>query len=515
MPITPSVWTVLQEPRDTTRLISLLNQRLGQELYVEVEAIRAIVDSGGETAETITILPSISDASALTITQTWNTGGTTFKAINVAITNTASAAGSLLASYSVGGTVVHSVSYAGNGYFAGTVGVGTPVVATTGVIVGNAALAGLSQFGVVSNPVFSSAATTSADAIYARVQTAVAAFTMTYAAAIEIGDAVLGTGSAIITQYGLYVASLTAGGTNYAIYTNVGAVRFGGAVTAASTLAVTSTAAIGTTALAYVGLHMNIATLAGVAQYGVLSYSTFTSSATTSGTQVYVQVNTTAATFTMAKAYGIYIDTPSTGAASAITDTYGLFIAAQTGGGLINPAYAWYAKTNTRDSYLSQSGVLVIGSGITASDGTLTLTQVTANTAVIASTGHSLTGSSAVGAVSYAGTWNTSGTPTAFSVAITNTASNAASKLFNFLAGTSGATSLLSLTVTGATTGLLTVDGSSYGANVASLRLNGLTTTGGANVGTLTNCPHTGNPGVWVPINVAGTVFLFPGFATS
>jgi hypothetical protein len=59
------------------------------------------------------------------------------------------------------------------------------------------------------------------------------------------------------------------------------------------------------------------------------------------------------------------------------------------------------------------------------------------------------------------------------------------------------------------------IDGTSFGAGVASLRLNGLTTTAGANVGTLTNCPHTGNPTVWVPINIGGTVYAFPGFALS
>lgn len=180
-------------------------------------------------------------------------------------------------------------------------------------------------------------------------------------------------------------------------------------------------------------------------------------------------------------------------------------------GGVTSMFSVTVAGAGTFAGALAITGAL---SGVTtaALSSTLTITQGTANTGIIVSTGYSLTGSSGIGAVSYAGTWNTSGTPTALSVAITNTASNAASKLFDFLAGVAGATSLLSLTVTGATTGLLTIGGT-YGAGVASLRLNGLTDAAGANVGTLTNSPHTGNPAVWAPISWNGTVYCTPLFA--
>lgn len=46
------------------------------------------------------------------------------------------------------------------------------------------------------------------------------------------------------------------------------------------------------------------------------------------------------------------------------------------------------------------------------------------------------------------------------------------------------------------------------------LRLNGLSITG-ANVGTLTNCPHTGNPALYVEVNVKGTTYCIPCFALS
>ena len=58
-----------------------------------------------------------------------------------------------------------------------------------------------------------------------------------------------------------------------------------------------------------------------------------------------------------------------------------------------------------------------------------------------------------------------------------------------------------------------TIGGTGYGAGVASLRLNGLTTAATANlVGTLTNSPVTGNPTFWMPVNIAGNVKYVPCF---
>lgn len=54
-----------------------------------------------------------------------------------------------------------------------------------------------------------------------------------------------------------------------------------------------------------------------------------------------------------------------------------------------------------------------------------------ANANAMAVTGYSLTGANAQSLLSLAGTWNTSGTPSAILLNITNTASNAASKLLN------------------------------------------------------------------------------------
>ena len=67
--------------------------------------------------------------------------------------------------------------------------------------------------------------------------------------------------------------------------------------------------------------------------------------------------------------------------------------------------------------------------------GALAITQGTANTSILTSTGYSLTGANAQSLVDLAGTWNTSGTPTAFKLNVTDTASNAASLLMDLQMG--------------------------------------------------------------------------------
>jgi hypothetical protein len=64
----------------------------------------------------------------------------------------------------------------------------------------------------------------------------------------------------------------------------------------------------------------------------------------------------------------------------------------------------------------------------------------------------------------------------------------------------------------GNTANCLTVDGSAFGAGVASVRLNGLTNGAGASAGTLTNAPAVGNPTFWIPINIAGVVKYVPSW---
>lgn len=84
------------------------------------------------------------------------------------------------------------------------------------------------------------------------------------------------------------------------------------------------------------------------------------------------------------------------------------------------------ATIGTND--LATAGTVLFG-------GRLTLTQATANAGIVASTGYSLTGSNATNMIDLAGTWNTSGTPTAIKLNITNTGSNTSSKLIDLQVG--------------------------------------------------------------------------------
>ena len=76
----------------------------------------------------------------------------------------------------------------------------------------------------------------------------------------------------------------------------------------------------------------------------------------------------------------------------------------------------------------------ITGSGTVTAD-RITVTKTTANAPAISSTGYSLTGSDASSLVDLAGTWNTSGTPTAIKLNVTDTASNSASLLMDLQVG--------------------------------------------------------------------------------
>jgi hypothetical protein len=73
-------------------------------------------------------------------------------------------------------------------------------------------------------------------------------------------------------------------------------------------------------------------------------------------------------------------------------------------------------------------------SGTTGSFTSLTATPA-ANTTALTSTGYSLTGSNAQSFADLSGTWNTTGTPTALKLNVTNTASNSASLLLDLQTG--------------------------------------------------------------------------------
>lgn len=102
----------------------------------------------------------------------------------------------------------------------------------------------ITQYGMLVRPTFTSDATSSVRAAQLRVGTAAAAFTVANAYTLLIEDASKGAGSTITQLYGVFVGDITAGGTNYALYTGLGLVRFGDNVSCTGDVAIGSTLAV-------------------------------------------------------------------------------------------------------------------------------------------------------------------------------------------------------------------------------------------------------------------------------
>lgn len=139
---------------------------------------------------------------------------------------------------------------------------------------------GTSQYGIASEWTIPSTATSEANGFYSGLTTATASFTLSNLYNYRVVDAVKGAGSTITTQYGLYVDSLAAGGTNYSIYTNAGLVRIGGAATFVSTVDVTGNFNINTDKFTVAASSGNTL-VAGT--FAVTSTSAFTGATTHTG----------------------------------------------------------------------------------------------------------------------------------------------------------------------------------------------------------------------------------------
>lgn len=99
----------------------------------------------------------------------------------------------------------------------GVAAVGGATDSTVGVYVRNTALTGTDQVGVQAIPVANSSATTAIRGVYARADTAAAAFTVGYSAALYAANPTKGAGSTITNLHGLIVADQTVGTNNYGI----------------------------------------------------------------------------------------------------------------------------------------------------------------------------------------------------------------------------------------------------------------------------------------------------------
>jgi len=164
--------------------------------------------------------------------------------LNGTTASTSTSSGALVVSGGVG--------VAGNTNIGGVASVGGSSSAAVGVYVINTALTGTDQYGVASEPIWTSAANLG-HTLWARTKTAASAFTLTAGHGVFVEIPTLGAGSAITNNYGvrinnqgttgvtnaygLYVASQSGASTlNYAIYTAGGRINFQGLPTSSAGL---------------------------------------------------------------------------------------------------------------------------------------------------------------------------------------------------------------------------------------------------------------------------------------
>jgi hypothetical protein len=122
--------------------------------------------------------------------------------------------------YFAGGAPAIYVAAGGMQIASGNLGVGGAPSVNVGIrLSGSVMSTSVDQYGVFSDAIASSAATTLGYAVFGRVRTAVASYTMGEARALVAENPIKGAGSTITNASGVYVASQTAGGTNnYGIY---------------------------------------------------------------------------------------------------------------------------------------------------------------------------------------------------------------------------------------------------------------------------------------------------------
>lgn len=113
----------------------------------------------------------------------------------------------------------------------------------------------------------------------------------------------------------------------------------------------------------------------------------------------------------------------------------GTVVAMQTSPSLVTPALGVATATSLAVNGATIGSNALAVTGLTALSRKLTITQGTADESILASTGYSVTGSGTTSMVDLAGTWNTSGAPTAIKLNVTNTASSASSLLMDLQVG--------------------------------------------------------------------------------
>ena len=145
-----------------------------------------------------------------------------------------------------GQTISATASLTGSLQTTTGIGIATAPLAYVSLVASMAMSGSGTQRVIQASGVFGTDATSTAQSIRSVPTFASGAYTTVTAAHFYGGTmAVGGGGHAITTAHGLYLEDVTAGGTNYSIYTNAGLVRFGGVVNTTGSYQVDGTQVVG------------------------------------------------------------------------------------------------------------------------------------------------------------------------------------------------------------------------------------------------------------------------------
>lgn len=154
------------------------------------------------------------DANNLSAINNLSVSGNAIVIENISVGGTLDVAGS-----SQAGTLVSTGGIFGvAANISGMIGVGGNSVSSNGITVQNTTLSGVNQRGVSAQPVFTSGATSSGVGLFSKPSTVDASFTQVTMAGAYLADATRGAASTITTQYGVFIENMTAGSTNWQVY---------------------------------------------------------------------------------------------------------------------------------------------------------------------------------------------------------------------------------------------------------------------------------------------------------
>lgn len=314
------------------------------------------------------------------LTDTWNSGATTFAGIKMAVTNTASGASSKLLDLTVSGSTTgsFSVDRSGNGAFSGDLGVGTATAAARLDVRG-------------ANALFGDGTT---DATSKTARLCVPHYTNAEAPAMFIASASTSTITSVLVGGGS--ASYNAA-TQIQFYTAADTTTLTG--TERARFSSSGTLSIGTTSGGTVSLLLAGNAPAAAAARSIQAQQTFTSSTTTNAAviatfpavqdavftlpnlfHISVSQGTFGASATVTNQFGIRIESTLTGA----TNNYGIFsnIASGTGrwnfyaGGTASNYFAGNTAIGTTSFGTSADKVLALGTGTAPTTGPADTIQI-------------------------------------------------------------------------------------------------------------------------------------------